>query len=753
MKPRTTSLNFILLLFINGNLFAQTSIFKGQIVENNGSSPIIGANVFLLNTDKVSTTDELGNFRFTDLAPATYKVIVTYLGFENYEQEIAVSENKEIKIVLKVAPINLLEVTVNSGKLITQSQSITGIDKLLRPINSAQDLLQLVPGLFIAQHAGGGKAEQILLRGFDSDHGTDFNISVDGMPVNMVSHAHGQGYADFHFVIPETINKLKVYKGPYTARFGDFSTSGTGEFSTKNSLEQNEVKAEIGMFQNFRVLGMFKLLDKKHLLTKGKENAYIAGEYVFSNSYFNQKQKFHRFNIFGKYTAMLNDRNYFSFSASTFFADWNASGQVPQRAIDAGLIDRFGSIDPTEGGTTARTNVNATLTTTTKNNFVFKNQLFYVRYYFNLFSNFTFFLNDSIRGDEIEQTDNRNIFGYSGTVQKDFNIKNSVLHATIGVGSRNDLTNISLKHAEKRVTLDTIVSGKVYQQNTNAYVDLTFDINKHFSINTGTRVDFFQFNFKENRYDSLSGNKLKFRASPKLSFFYTVNDKLQFFLKSGIGFHSNDARSVVINKVNNVLPKAYGAEIGTEFKLFNRVLVNAAFWSLYLESELVYIGDEGTVETNTPTKRFGVDLSVRYQIIKNLFADVDFNYNYGRLVGVPKGENFIPLAPRITSTGGITYKHDKGFNASIRYRYIDSRPANETNSVTAKGYFLLDLVAAYKIKNFEFGVNAENLLNTKWNQAQFDTESRLPGEANPVSELHFTPGTPFYLKGTFAYRF
>lgn len=744
---------FFLFFLTSGNLFAQHLSIKGQLTGTDGGNPIIGATVILANTDKGTTTDAIGNFNITGLSQGNYQIVISYLGYEKFQKEISLTNNHQINISLKPSSINLTEVTVSPNKSITQSESISGVDKLLRPVNTAQDLLRLVPGLFIAQHAGGGKAEQIFLRGFDSDHGTDFNISVDGMPVNMVSHAHGQGYADFHFVIPETVDRLKVYKGPYTARFGDFATSGTGEFFTKNSIDHTEVKAELGMFDTYRALGMFKLLDKQHLFTKEKENAYIAGEYVFTNAYFDQKQKFNRYNLLGKYSGMLNASNYFTFSASTFFAHWDASGQVPQRAIDAGIIDRFGSVDPTEGGQTHRTNINSILTTTTKHNVIIKNQLYYVNYYFNLYSNFTFYLNDSVHGDEINQTDNRHIFGYSGTYQKDYFIAGKTLHTTAGIGTRNDLAQISLKPAEKRIVRDTTVSGKVYQQNTNTFLDLTLDINKRFSINAGTRLDYFQFNFTDDKVDSLSGTKSIVRASPKLNFYYAVNEQLQFFLKSGIGFHSNDARAVVINHVDNSLPKAYGGEIGSEFKLGKRILVNAALWGLYLESELVYVGDEATVETNNPTQRIGIDLSIRYQITDKLFADVDLNYNHGRLVGLPEGENFIPLAPRLTSIAGLTYKQDKGINASLRYRYIDSRPANETNSVTAKGYFLLDAVLAYKLSKFEFGLSAENLLNTVWNQAQFDTESRLFNEPAPVSELHFTPGTPFFLKGNIAFHF
>ena len=740
-------------LFSNFHVAAQSFSIKAKIISSSDNNPIVGATAVLEHCNKTASTNTLGNFYFSNLSKGNYHLIVSYLGFEKMEQDILLDENKELQFSLKNVAINLSEVTISPTKSITQSESISGVDKLLRPINTAQDLLTLVPGLFIAQHAGGGKAEQIFLRGFDCDHGTDFNISIDGMPVNMVSHAHGQGYADFHFVIPETVNQLKVYKGPYTAKFGDFATTGTGEFSTKNSIDQNLIKAEVGMFNTYRALGMFNLLGKKHLFTKEKENWYVAGEYVFTNAYFINKQNFNRYNLFTKYSGLLNKNNYFTFSASTFSAYWNASGQIPERAVEEGIMSRFGSIDPSEGGQTKRTNINAILTTTLKNDAVIKNQFYFVNYFFNLYSNFTYFLIDPIHGDEINQTDQRNILGYLGTYQRDYSIANKILHSTFGIGTRNDFTHLALKHTEKRMLLDTIVSGKVYQQNTNAYADFTLDVSKHFSINAGVRIDYFQFHFTDDKYDSLSGKKSILRASPKLNFYYSVNNHLQFYLKSGIGFHSNDARAVVINHVDNNLPKAYGSEIGSEFKLTKNLLVNIDLWELYLQSELVYAGDDGTVETNNPTQRYGTELSIRYQLSKKIFADVDFNYNHGRLVGAPDGANYIPLAPRLTSIGGLNYKQEKGLNASIRFRCIDSRPANETNSVTAKGYFLIDVMTTYKMKRIELGFSIENLLNAKWNQAQFDTKSRLYNETAPVTELHFTPGTPFFLKGIIAYHF
>lgn len=651
--------------------------------------------------------------------------------------------------------INLSEVVVSDSKNNqAASEIISNIDKQLRPTNSAQDLLRLVPGLFIAQHAGGGKAEQIFLRGFDCDHGTDFSVNIDGMPVNMVSHAHGQGYADFHFVIPETVDKLKVFKGTYNTAYGDFATSGAGEFSTKNNIGKSMVKLEGGQFDTYRALAMLDLLQGKHLFTKRNENFYVAGEYYFSNAYFESKQHFFRYNIFTKYSAQLNNNNYLTFSGSTFNSGWDASGQIPQRAVNDGAITRYGSIDPTEGGTTGRTNANAILTTTLKNGGIIKNQAYYSYYQFNLFSNFTFFLHDSVNGDQIAQTEKgRSIYGYKFTYEKSSKLAGKNLKTVVGAGTRIDAGEVMLRHSVKRVILDTFSVGRLYQQNASAYIDETLDLTSKFSINAGVRFDYFDFKFDNFQYDSLSGRRQVPKASPKLNLYYNASSSVQLYAHAGLGFHSNDARSVVLKLAEHNLPTAFGYEAGSTFKLGKKMIINAALWGLDLQNELVYVGDEAVVEISGATRRLGADLSIRWQLTEFLFLDGDINYSHGRFINEPDGANRIPLAPTLTSTGGLSYKRAKGFNASLRYRYIDSRPANEDNTVTALGYFLLDAVVNYTMPKFQVGLTAENLLNTKWNQAQFDTESRLKGETQPVSELHYTPGTPFFLKASIAFFF
>ncbi|MBL7925620.1 MAG: TonB-dependent receptor [Bacteroidia bacterium] len=726
--------------------YAQNVTVSGYVLSHDNRG-VFGA-VISINNQPKTVTDATGRFAFNLTSENKVSLRVSCLGYTTYTQNVTATGNQTLQIKLTESQIDLSEISVSA-----QSQNtISGIDKVLRPVNNAQELLQLIPGLFVAQHAGGGKAEQIFIRGFDVDHGTDFNITVDGMPVNMVSHAHGQGYADFHFVIPEAISQLQVYKGPYNARFGDFSTAGTGAFFTHQALDKNLVKLEAGMFDTYRALGMFKLIDKEQPKLNAHQDAYIATEYVFTNAYFDAPQKFNRFNIFGKYSGQLTKATSMQFSGSTFYADWDASGQVPQRAVDQGIITRFGSIDPTEGGTTNRSNANLIFTTQTQNG-TFRNQLYYVNYFFNLYSNFTFFLEDTINGDEIQQTDRRNIFGYLGTYSNEIKFGNQLVQQNIGIGIRNDITRIALKNSLKRELVDTITSGKVFQQNASAYYDATVTLNK-LTVNAGLRLDVFNFNYDDDVDVMKSGDEIIARVSPKLNFNYQLNNKTNFYLNTGVGFHSNDARSVVLQHTENSVPRAFGIDIGSELKPLPNLLLHIALWGLYSESELVFVGDAGTIETGTSTQRLGIDFSLRYQLTKKLFADFDLNLCRPRLQNTPSGEDYVPLAPTLTSIGGLTYTTPKGFSGSLRYKHINSRPANEDNSVEAKGYLIFDAVANYKFnKTLTVGLSAENLLNSEWNQAQFDTESRLKGEAQPVSELHFTPGTPFFIKAILSVNF
>lgn len=315
------------------------------------------------------------------------------------------------------------------------------------------------------------------------------------------------------------------------------------------------------------------------------------------------------------------------------------------------------------------------------------------------------------------------------------------------------VNNIELTRTKKRViNTNEIKFGDINELNFGAYWTQKFSISKNLDITTGLRADHFT-----NRYnDKLASKVLKSNStlvSPKLNFNLKVNDNVQLYLYNGRGFHSNDTRVAVQQNGRKVLPPAYGTDIGGIFKVSKKLVLQSALWYLWLDQEFVYVGDEGVVEPGGQTRRVGIDVSARYEVIKNLFADADVGFANPRALDVAKEESYLPLAPRFSSVGGLTYRKEFGWNGSLRYRFMAARPANEDNSVVAKGYFVTDAAINYTKKRWEAGLAIQNLFDTKWKETQFDTESRLQNEPEPVSEIHFTPGTPFFARASFAVFF
>ena len=740
-------------LCISTALFSQKGKIEGYISDAENKAPLSGATVIIAN-NKGDNTDAFGKFSINSINPGQYELVISHV---SYKTEIIPVEVKEglvsaVTIAMKKTGLDLIEVRVN-GKKNSSLNTIGSVDIMLRPVNTSQEVLRIVPGLFIAQHAGGGKAEQIFLRGYDIDHGTDINVTVDGMPVNMLSHAHGQGYADLHFLIPETVEKVNFDKGPYYTNKGNLATAGYAEFHTKEFLNNNFIKIEGGQFNSQRVVGMLKIFNNEN--DKSRQQLYVASEYFKSDGYFTNPQDFHRFNIMAKYNAWFGNQSQLTITASTFDSKWNASGQIPDRAVQSGMISRFGSIDNTEGGNTNRSNVNIRFARQWKNNWKTTDQLYFTNYHFDLFSNFTFFLKDSINGDEINQRETRNIYGYNTTSSKKWLLGKKNVNTELGAGFRyDDIMRNELSRAVKRQFIESLQKGDVKESNAYLYWNQDLEVNDKFTINGGLRFDLFRFAYR----DALAG-ETGFRhqqrniLSPKLNFVYSPSSTVKIYLNNGIGFHSNDTRVILDNDAKDILPKVYGTDLGIILKPIKNLIFKTALWHFYSEQEFVYVGDEGIVEPGGKTKRMGIDISVRYQFTSWLYGDLDLNYTKVRSIDGAKGEDYIPLAPAFTSIGGISAKMKNGFSGSLRYRFMDHRPANEFNSVQAQGYFITDMLFAYNLKKIEFTISAENVFNCKWREAQFETESRLQYESQPVSEIHYTSGTPRFLKAGISVKF
>lgn len=748
MKPQ----NFKFLFFFLLGLFSTSCLLaheiRGRILSDTGD-PLQGVVIYHPASGDYSTTDISGRFLLPSVDVGQV-LSISHLGFESMQLTIDKDHIEgEFSIVLAEAPLNLEQVVLTPT--VNPMESMAMIDFQQVPVRSAQDLLNRVPGLFTGQHAGGGKAEQIFLRGFDVDHGTDVAIHVDGMPVNQVSHAHGQGYADAHFIIPETLRSIDYGKGPYFADKGNFATAGFVEMQTLDALESNLVRTEGGMFGSFRALAMFDLLSTP------TENAYIATSYSVTDGYFESSQDFSRLNIFAKYRWQGSGGAENKLALSHFSSEWLASGQIPVRAVASGAISRFGAIDDTEGGTTSRTDLRFNSSKILSPSSQLKFNAFVSRYDFELFSNFTFFLDDPEFGDQIRQSEGRWTTGGEARYQKFIALPDpgKQLRYALGSGARVDFVNdVELSRTINRNTLkERLAFGDVREANPYVFGEAVYHTGP-WTFTSGLRAEAIYFDYTDQIPGSDNGGSTsRWLVNPKVGVDYNPNPGFKLFFKAGSGFHSNDTRVAITRPVSEVIPRALGTDLGGQFKLGKGLLVSGSFWTLFLEQEFIYVGDEGVVEPGGRTRRYGIDLGVRYQPMKKLYLFSDVTIANARSVDAPEASAFIPLAPDFTLTSGLRFSDLGKFSGGSRLRYLGDRPATEDGRIMAEDFTVVDLNLDYDLGAFTLGLIVENLFDTEWKETQFATESRLQGESSPVEELHFTPGTPFAVRARLTARF
>ena len=658
----------------------------------------------------------------------------------------------------------LEEYTVTRRRPVSSASSDTmrARDFELRPHTTVQELLNNIPGLVVAQHQGGGKATQYFLRGFDADHGTDVAVFVDGLPVNLVSHAHGQGYSDLNFLITETVQRVELRKGPYFVQYGDFDTAGAINIVTKDDAVENSVQALGGFFNTMR----YATVASPRL---GPVKTLLAAEYYQSDGPFISPNRYTRYNLFSKFTWEPTPESKLMFWASQYAGDWHGSGQIPLREIHSGELDRFGSIDPSEGGQTDRQNLNLIYSRTPNQQETWLVQLYGSRYKLNLYNNFTFFANDPVRGDGINQNDQRYLYGGRMSYTRIWTLGAMATQSTVGMETRNDEIHTGLYHQEQRQRFSTVNKVHTGEHSLSGYFQQEFFLTEWARLQLGVRGDQFFFHVG-NRLPPVAPDGILIQGSrsdgivdPKanliLSPFHNRNtlwQNTEFYLNFGMGYHSNDARDVV-QANGKALARATGGEIGARTNLWDRLDLAAALWILDLNSELVFVGDDGTTEARGPTRRWGIDFEARYPILQWLYADFDLAYADPRFrTGQAKA---IPLAPTLLMNGGLTAQFSDGFSGSLRFRYLDDRPANETNTLTARGYLLLDLILKYRWQNFQVTFQVFNLTNTDWREAQFDTNScvrrevgndpRCPaaGGGEGIEDINFTPGNPTNVQG------
>ncbi|PYM24315.1 MAG: TonB-dependent receptor [Candidatus Rokuibacteriota bacterium] len=641
-------------------------------------------------------------------------------------------------------------VTVTAPPPVASSseQIIPGRDFELRPQGRPADVLRLVPGLIINQHQGGGKAEQYLIRGFDADHGTDLAIFVDGVPVNLRSHAHGQGYADLHFLIPETVQAVDVLKGPYFPEYGDFDTAGVVKFITRDFVEDNTLEIGGGSFNSQRYLALLSP-------TRDALKTLVAIEGYRNDGPFEHPNGYLRFNLFVKATTTIAEDMRLSVWGSHYRAEWHGSGEIPARAVRAGLIDRFGSIDPNEGGVTERTNLTLDYQwkVTDAQRLSFNT---YVSYYtLSLFNDFTFFLDDPVNGDMINQRDRRFVAGLDAQYEIKSQPFGVPLISTAGLQYRIDTPHVVLANAIQRHQVRRVQEVDIVEQSVSPFVKLDLVPLDKVRFVTGARGDVFTFDVKERvnaTGERLTGAATKSRPNVKANLIVGPWAETELFGNFGTGFHSNDARAVIANPKLEALPTATGYEFGFKSRIVPRTELFATYWFLDLGSELVFVGDDGTTEARGRSHREGLEVGAKIRLLDWLTFTGDFTYT-AKAEFVDTGFA-IPLAPLWTARADLTARLPWGLSSSLEMRYLGDRWADEFRYQTARGYTLFNSTTRYRFRNFEAFLTIENLTNVDWREAQFFFTSRLRGEpARGVDDIHFTPGTPRSFFGGIALHF
>ncbi|HVO31319.1 MAG TPA: TonB-dependent receptor [bacterium] len=659
-----------------------------------------------------------------------------------------------------------LDVVADRPRNAASRQDVLDRDFLLRPHPRPADILSVVPGLFVVQHAGGGKANQYFLRGFDADHGTDIAFFLDGVPVNFPTHGHGQGFSDLHFLIPETVERIELYKGPYYASLGDFDTAGAVNLVTHRSLNYNAQSFGGGMFNTYRSLTVISP-------DAPAWRPFLAAEVYGTDGPFVHPEKLQRFNLFAKVTHDFSDSSWFSLAATSYASGWNASGQIPARAVEEGLISRFGSIDPSEGGSTQRHSLYATFHSTLPDGAEVDVLGYAISYRFSLFSDFTFFASDPVHGDEINQTDARTVVGTRGSYRFLRMAGDVPFVTTFGYWVRQDLISNGLYHAQNRERLAALVDANVAETSTAFYAEEQVVPTSWMRAVAGLRVDYFDFDVADRLEsyattgDATSGVRKASQLSPKLSLVLTPHPSTELYLNYGRGYHSNDARGVV-HEVDPVTPltRADGYEVGARTRQLDRLDLSAAAFLLDLASELVWDGDTGGTEPSGATRRYGLELTGRLQILTWLYADSDLTLTHAAYVHDAGNGNAVALAPTETFQGGISMRRGDGFYGRLGVFQIADRPATQDGFLTAKGFTRVDATAGVKKKRWAAEVAVENLTNTEWREAQFANVSRLPSETGPADcpkgtradvengafvgceDIHFTPGNPINVQGT-----
>jgi hypothetical protein len=641
------------------------------------------------------------------------------------------------------------------GRVESSSQgTVTRTQLETRPVLRTGELLETVPGLVVTQHSGDGKANQYFLRGFNLDHGTDLATSVDGIPVNMHTHGHGQGYTDINFVIPELLDRIEYKKGTYYADEGNFSAAGAVDLKYRRSLEDTLLSLTVGEDSYARGLAAGSVPVGNGALLWGLDYGVTDGPWRL-------EEDLRRVNALVKFSRGESGDG-FALTAQTYEGRWNSTDQIPERAVSAGLLDRFGFVDPTDGGESHRYSLNLEIAKPL-GGWALAANVYALDYQLDLFSNFTYGI-DTLNGDQFEQFDDRKAYGFHAGIQRENRLGNLPGQLRIGVDSRfDDIGKVGLYLTRDRARLAAIREDAVQRFGLGLYVEQQVQATQWLRVIAGLRHDRADFDVNSD-LDVNSGSARDHITSPKLSLVFGPWADTEIFVNAGRGFHENDARGTTISldpadgvtTAERVRPmvRASGAEIGIRTAILPYTQAALTAWTLDLDSELLYVGDAGATEANRASSRHGVELGVYVTPRQWLTLDADLAWSKGRFSEFDAAGEYIPGAVERVASVGVAMQHPGGWFGGARFRHFGAAPLIEDNSVRSDPTTLVNLELGRRFaKRFAVSLAAYNVFGSDDNDITYFYESQLPGEGAPVEDRHFHPVEPRTLRLTVETRF
>src|SRR5688572_7660127 len=703
--------------------------------------------------DKVPAGAAELTFRLINFSSGRRMVTVTPGGTTTANVKMVVAVSADIVITAPRTFRNLAEIENPAENLVGIASAgsegaITAAQLAVRPVNRATEVLETVPGMIISQHSGEGKANQYYLRGFNLDHGFDFAQTIAGIPVNMPTHAHAQGYADSNFLIPELVSGVQFRKGPYYAENGDFSSAGSANINYFNSLERPIVTLTGGSFGYGRFLGAASP-------RVGAGNLLTAFEWERDNGPWVSPNNKDKFNGVIRY-SQGDARNGLSLTYIGFRNHWHSTDQIPQRAVDSGQISRFGFIEESDGGETYRysgvfdwqrsgANDSTRLTG------------FAQRYGVQLFHNFTYFLGDPVNGDQFEQFENRWTSGAKLTHRRLDRIGGKSTENAFGVDVRNDSVGgpLGLYHTAQTVRLDTIRADEANQTSVGMFASSEIEWSRTVRTTFGLRGDVYRWNVEAGNPLN-SGNDASAIVSPKISAAFGPWGGTEFYANWGLGFHSNSALGIV-QQVDPIsgdpvvaappFARANGGEFGVRTVAVRGLQTTATVWYLGFDSELIYVGDSGSTEEGPASRRMGLEVTNYIYPNRWTSIDLDVSFSRARFVDVPAGEDFVPGALNRVIAAGLAVNPPAGVNrgpfGSVRLRHFGPRPLLEDNSVKSRPTSIVNGEIGYQFSNkVRLAAEGFNLFDAEVSDIDYFFESRLRDEPEPVEDLHFHAAIP-----------